>query len=96
MTVGTHPEYTNGMDATPDTLSADQVRQYLLDRAETYIKAHRSSLSFISQQAVADSKFLANVKNGQNFTIRNYQRVIDWLDEQERPVEPVAGGERAA
>lgn len=69
--------------STVETLTADQVRRHLLDRAQAYIDRNRSSLSHISQQAVADSKFLANVKAGQNFTIRNYQRVIEWLDEQE-------------
>jgi hypothetical protein len=77
------------MDST-ETLSAEHVRSHLLERAQTYIDARKSSLSFISQQAVADSKFLANVKRGENFTIRNYQRVIDWLDAQEAASEQAA------
>lgn len=71
------------METLAEPLTSDTVRQHLLDRAEAYIARRRSSLSFISQQAVADSKFLANVKKGDNFTIRNYQRVIDWLDAEE-------------
>lgn len=68
----------------PLEITAESVRQRLLDRATAYVERTNSSMSFISQQAVSDSKFLANVAKGDNFTLRTYQRVIDWLDEQER------------
>jgi hypothetical protein len=64
-------------------LTADHVRKHLLDRAKAYSSATKTSLSAISQAAVKDSKFLANVEKGDNFTLKTYQRVIDWLDEQE-------------
>lgn len=69
---------TDGMQ-TP-VLSADDVRQHLIARAERYARDHRCSLSYIGEQAVSDGKFLLNVKGGANFTLRTYQRVIDWMD----------------
>lgn len=65
-------------------LSAARVRQHLLERANVYIKREKSSLSFISQQAVNDSKCLSRIRDGGNFTVETYQRVIDWLDAAER------------
>jgi hypothetical protein len=65
-------------------LTSDVVRQHLLDRAKEYATKRNVALSAIAESAVKDSKFLARVSNGENFTIRTYQRVIDWLDEQER------------
>jgi len=64
-------------------ISSEQVRAYLLDRANTYVEKTGRALSFISTAAVKDSKFLGKVANGENFTIATYQKVIDWLDEQE-------------
>lgn len=75
----------------PVEITADAVRQHLLDRVQAYRDRTPMSLSAISMAAVQDSKFLANVAKGDNFTLKTYQRVIDWLDEQER-----AAGERAA
>ncbi|MEO3386042.1 hypothetical protein [Mesorhizobium sp. CAU 1741] len=70
-----------GMNAHA-TLSSDDVRQHLLAKAKTYAERTGASFSHISEAAVNDSKFLANVERGSNFTIRTYQRVLDWLDER--------------
>jgi uncharacterized protein (DUF1778 family) len=67
----------------PVDISAEAVRQHLLDRAKAFSERTKTSFSAISQAAVADSKFLANVSRGSNFTVNTYQRVINWLDEQE-------------
>lgn len=82
------------MNAHTD-ISAEAVRKYLLERAAAYVEREKSSFSFISQSAVQDSKFLANVERGANFTVKTYQRVIDWLDEQEGVAE-TAPSEAAA
>jgi hypothetical protein len=65
-------------------LTAEAVRTHLLERARAYVEANKSSFSHISQSALGDSKFLKRVEDGDNFTIKTYQRVMDWLDEQER------------
>lgn len=70
------------MQTTAEITAAD-VRQNLLDRARAYAERTRTSFSAISQAAVQDSKFLANVERGSNFTIKTYQRVIDWIDAAE-------------
>lgn len=64
-------------------ITADAVRKTLLDRATAFSKAHGYSFSRISEEAIKDSKFLSNVQRGGNFTIKTYQRVIDWLDQAE-------------
>jgi hypothetical protein len=70
------------MTEAPD-ITAEAVRKNLLDRAAAFRDAHNQSFSAISEAATKDSKFLARVQAGENFTIRSYQRVIDWLDEAE-------------
>lgn len=66
-------------------LSKDAIRTHLISRARAFAAASGKSLSAISSEAVNDSKFLPEVENGKksNFTLATYQRVIDWLDEQE-------------
>lgn len=83
------------MNAHTD-ISAEAVRKHLLDRARAFVERRKSSFSFISQSAVQDSKFLANVEKGNNFTVKTYQRVIDWLDEQEREEVAPPANEAAA
>lgn len=65
-------------------ITSEHVRQHLLSRAQAYSDRRNVKFSHISLEAVNDSKFLANVARGSNFTLRTYQRVIDWLDERER------------
>lgn len=71
-------------------ITADAVRQTLLSRATAFSEAHRYSFSRIGEESIKDSKFLARVQAGDNFTIKTYQRVIDWLDEAERKAAPEA------
>lgn len=78
------------MDASPE-ITADAIRDNLLARAAAYAERTGCKFSRIGEEAIRDSKFLANVQSGGNFTIKTYQRVIDWIDEQER-----AQPERAA
>jgi hypothetical protein len=67
-------------------ISKDTIRAHLLSRAKAFAAASGKTLSAISSEAVKDSKFLPEVDNGKkaNFTLATYQRVIDWIDEQER------------
>jgi hypothetical protein len=76
---------------THDDISSERVRAYLLERANAYVERTGRALSFVSTAAIKDSKFLGKVANGENFTIATYQKVIDWLDEQES----VSSGEAA-
>ncbi len=68
---------------TQAEISAEHIRKHLLDRATAYSERTGIGFSRISEEAIRDSKFLANVQSGSNFTIKTYQRVIDWLDEAE-------------
>jgi hypothetical protein len=65
-------------------ITAETVRRNLLARAAAFSEARKVSFSAISEAATKDSKFLARVQAGENFTIKSYQRVIDWLDQAER------------
>lgn len=70
------------MDTNLD-LTADTIRQHLLNRARAYATAKGTSFSAIGKEAISDDRFLARVEKGDNFTLATYQRVIDWIDRQE-------------
>lgn len=70
------------MDTNLD-LTADAIRQHLLNRARAYAAANSTSFSAIGKEAISDDRFLARVERGDNFTLATYRRVIDWLDRQE-------------
>lgn len=61
-------------------ITADAVREHLLERARQFSADHGYSLSRIGDEAIKDSKFLPRVAAGENFTVKTYQRVIDWID----------------
>ncbi|QKV17832.1 hypothetical protein [Oricola thermophila] len=65
-------------------LTQDKIREALISRAEAFGAKRGMSLSSIGLASVRDSKFLHRVKNGENFNINTYQRVVDWLDAAER------------
>ncbi len=65
-------------------ITADSVRKNLLDRANAFCGRHGYSFSRIGEEALNDSKFLAHVQRGGNFTIKTYQRVLDWMDAVDR------------
>lgn len=71
---------------TETKITKELIRAYLLQRAQAHADRIDRKLSHVSQMAVSDSKFLDHVRDGGNFTIKTYQRVIDWLDEQEREI----------
>ncbi len=64
-------------------ITADAVRGTLLTRAKAFCDKHNYSFSRFGDEALKDSKFLARVQAGDNFTIKTYQRVIDWIDAKE-------------
>lgn len=74
-------------------ITADEIRSNLLARATAYAEAAKTSFSAISKEAVQDDRFLARAAQGSNFSIKTYQRVIDWLDARES--ETAASSERA-
>lgn len=63
--------------------SAETIRAALLARAEKFCEKRDTSFSAICRAAVNDGKFLTGVRNGRDFTLGTYQRVNDWLDQQE-------------
>lgn len=72
------------MNDASDTVHADAIREQMVSRAEAFADRTKTSLSAISKAAVKDDRFLARAKAGHNFTLKTYQQLIDWLDEQER------------
>lgn len=70
-----------------NVLNSDDIRLSLLSRAKRYCEAANTSLSAIGMASVHDNKFLGKVQAGENFSIKTYQRVMDWLDEAERSIE---------
>lgn len=66
------------------TITANQVRAALLARIDGFIAKSGMSPSALGKAAVADDRFVSRIRSGGNFTVEMYQRVIDWLDAQER------------
>lgn len=71
------------MSANPD-ITADTIRQNLMNRARAFCEARKTSFSAIGKASISDDRFLARVGAGGNFTLETYQRVIDWMDAAER------------
>ncbi len=69
---------------TTSDISKETIRANLLARAKAYAESQRRALSSIGADAVNDSKFFARIEEGGNFTVETYQRVLDWIDQQER------------
>lgn len=65
-------------------ITESAIRQHVLDRAAAYCAAHKTSFSKISGEATRDEKFLSRVQAGENFTVKSYQKVLDWLDRADR------------
>jgi hypothetical protein len=69
------------------------IRTALIQRAEEFSRQTGMSKTEIGKLAVNDGAFLAQVADGRNFTIKLYQRVMDWLDKNwpephaRRPIE---------
>lgn len=63
-------------------ITADQVRGHLLDRVNAYQSKVSVSDAKIGTDAVGDHKILVRIRAGENFTIKTYQRLIDWLEAQ--------------
>lgn len=66
------------------TLTADHVRAELIARIDGYLTSSGMSASAFGRDAVKDDRFVKRIRDGGNFTVEMYQRVIDWIDAQER------------
>lgn len=76
------------MENAPDITEHD-IRKALIVRAKAYRDKVKTSFSAMSIDAVNDSKFLSRVENPSlGFNIKTYQRMVDWLDEAERKLQP--------
>lgn len=56
-------------------------RNGLIQLAETYSTATGVSLATIGKRALNDNTFLARIVHGQTFTVRTYDRVVQWLSD---------------
>jgi hypothetical protein len=70
--------------------TSETIRNALLTRAKTFVQSRGSSFSAICIGAGVDSKFLSRVDAEENFSVKTYQRVMDWLDAQEAEAVEVA------
>ncbi len=66
------------------TITANQVRAALLQRIDGFLIKTGMSASTLGKSAVADDRFVKRIRDGGNFTVETYQKVMDWLDEQDR------------
>ncbi len=63
-------------------IPSEEIRASMLASVDRYIAATGKSDSFVGKEALKDDKFIARVRGGGNFTIRTYQRVLDWIASQ--------------
>lgn len=63
--------------------SAANIRAALLLRAASFRRKTGMPLSAIGKNAINDSAFLFAVAEGRNLTLRTYQRVMDWIDQNQ-------------
>ena len=59
---------------------AADIRAALLTRAEAFSRETGMPRTAIGREALNDTSFLSQVADGRNFTLRSYERVMDWLD----------------
>ena len=64
----------------PNYPSADSIRAALLVRADALALKAGLSRSAISKSALNDPSFLQKVADGENFTVRSYERLMSWID----------------
>lgn len=64
-------------------ISETVVRANLIEHVDAFLELSGKSDSFVGEQSIKDSKFISRVRAGDNFTLRTYQRVLDWLDSAE-------------
>jgi hypothetical protein len=60
--------------------SEAELRRAIINRAREYTEATGLAISTVSKHALNDSRFLEKVRDGGNFSIRNYTRVMDFFD----------------
>jgi hypothetical protein len=60
------------------------IRTALLRRAERFCALTERSRSDLGKRAVNDSHFLYRIENGEGFTVRTYQRVMDYITRETR------------
>jgi hypothetical protein len=60
--------------------TADDVRAALIERMDAYCKKTGIAASSVCASAFNDTTFFRKVVDGRNFTIGQYQRMIDFID----------------
>lgn len=69
------------MSVAPAYPTEEEIRAALLDRVAKFCDLTGCSITAVGQQAVNDTAFIHDIKNGKNFTVARFQRAMDWLDE---------------
>jgi hypothetical protein len=64
------------------SITAEQVRTHLLERIDAYQAKVPVTDAKLGTDAVGDHKVVARIRAGENFTLKMYQRLLDWLDNQ--------------
>lgn len=64
-------------------IPSEDIRTAMLDSIDRFTAASGKSDSFVGKEALKDDKFVSRVRKGGNFTIKTYQRVLDWLASQQ-------------
>lgn len=65
-------------------ITESDVRACLVQAAVEFSARSGMSLSAIGVASVGDSKFIARVRNGCGFNIKTYQKVLNWIETEQR------------
>lgn len=65
-------------------ITAAHLRQLMLDRIDAHQKRTGMNDAKLGSEAVSDHKFVGRIRAGGNFTVKTFERVMDWLDSAER------------
>lgn len=57
-----------------------ELANHLLSLSERYCAAERLSESTVGRLCAADGRFFSRIREGQTFTAKKYDKVVDWFD----------------
>lgn len=65
----------------PKLVSADTIRQYLVDHMEEHCRRFDMSLTHLGKLVMNDSHIAHDIVDGKNITLGTYDKFIKWMEE---------------
>lgn len=81
LTAGGQTRYKRRMKPAKHPTGAE-IRTAMLERVQAFSELTGTSTTAIGRAVFRDSKFIPRAKDGHNFTVESYDRLMKWLDER--------------